>query len=55
MEGGCTKVGWHVRVQAQRLAGVRALYMTIGCALAEDLDRSTDLGLVVASNLISPE
>jgi hypothetical protein len=36
--------GWHARVQAQQLAGVRALYMAIGCALVEDLDRLTDLG-----------
>jgi hypothetical protein len=47
MEGGCTKAGWHARVQAQQLAGVRALYMAIGCALVEDLDRLTDLGPVL--------
>jgi len=51
MEGGCTKVGWHARVQAQRLAGVRALYMAIGCVLVEDLDRLTDLGPVLDEQL----
>ena len=36
MEGGCTRVGWHARVEGQRLAGVRALYIAIGAALADD-------------------
>jgi hypothetical protein len=47
MEGGCTHRGWRARVQAQRVAGVRALYMAIGCALMEDLDRLTDLAPVL--------
>jgi len=51
MEGGCTKAGWHARVQAQQLAGMRALYMAIGCALVEDLDRLTDLGPVLDEQL----
>jgi hypothetical protein len=44
MEGGCTEAGWHARIQAQQLAGVRALSMGIAYALVEDLDRLADLG-----------
>lgn len=44
MEGGCTRVGWQARVEAQRLAGVRALYFAIGAILADDLDHLVDLG-----------
>jgi hypothetical protein len=51
MEGGCTRLGWRARVQAQRVAGVRALYMAIGCALMEDLDRLTDLAPVLDDHL----
>jgi hypothetical protein len=51
MEGGCTFRGWRARVQAQRVAGVRALYMAIGCALMEDLDRLTDLAPVLDDQL----
>src|SRR5207253_1734642 len=51
MEGGCTRAGWHARVKAQQLAGVRALYLAIGCALVEDLDRLTDLGPVLDEHL----
>jgi hypothetical protein len=51
MEGGCTQRGWRTRVQTERLAGVRALYMAIGCALIEHLDRLTDLGPVLDEHL----
>src|SRR5258707_4425929 len=47
MEGGCTRVGWQARVEEQRLAGVRALYIAIGAALADDLEQLVDLGPVL--------
>jgi hypothetical protein len=42
---------FHVREQAQRLAGVRALHRAIGWALVEDLDRLTDYGPVLDEQL----
>lgn len=51
MEGGCTRVGWHARVEGQRLAGVRALYIAIGAALAVDLEQLVDLGPTLNGHL----
>ena len=51
MEGGCTRVGWQARIEAQRLAGVRALYIGIGAALADDLEHLVDLGPVLDEQL----
>ena len=43
LEGGCTKAGWHARLDAERLEGVRALYTAIGVALLDDLDQLSEL------------
>jgi len=51
MEGGCTRAGWHALVEEQRLAGVRALYIAIGAALADDLEQLVDLGPVLDEQL----
>jgi hypothetical protein len=51
MEGGCTRVGWQARVEEQRLAGVRALYIAIGAALADDIEQLVDLGPVLDEQL----
>jgi len=51
MEGGCTRVGWQARVEAQRLAGVRALYFAIGAMLVDDLDQLADLGPAMQERL----
>jgi hypothetical protein len=52
MEGGCTRVGGVARPCAgTTAAGVRALYMAIGCVLVDDLDRLTDLGPVLDERL----
>jgi hypothetical protein len=51
MEGGCTRVGWQARIEAQRLAGVRAMYTGIGAALADDLEHLVDLGRVLDEQL----
>jgi len=51
MEGGCTRVDWHARIEAQRLAGVRAPYLGIGAALADDLEHLVDLGPVLDEQL----
>jgi hypothetical protein len=44
-------VGWQARVKEQRLAGVRALSIAIGAALADDLEQPVDLGSVLDEQL----
>jgi hypothetical protein len=45
LEGGCTAAGWRARIEAQRLAGVRAFYLAMSFGLLEDLDRLADVGI----------
>ena len=43
-EGGCTAAGWRARVEAQRLAGVRALHLALSVALLDDLELLAGFG-----------
>ena len=35
LEGGCTAAGWRARIEAQRLAGVRAFHLAMSVGLLE--------------------